>query len=377
MEPSKSLVARALVLGSVTLASPLRADLPSGLGWHELPNTQLRTVCAADNGFPEVHGAEGCSGITADWSGGVFDTRRNRLIIWGGGHNGYYGNELYALDLDTQIMERLNDPGLPTSQGVCVEAIANGTQPNSRHTYDGIEYLPTIDKMFVFGGAVACTAGGIGRDTWLFDFQTMQWERKNPSGTIPQQIEGILTAFDPVSGLIYLYDNIHFYSYDAEQDRFTQLTTSVHTMGYHLNATIDPVRRKFLIIGFDNIRGDGRVWSIDIGAGSSYEVTAANTTGGAGLINTIYPGVDYDTSADRIIGWGQDTPGTVYSLNLDTYQWTAIPTTGYPTPVGQGTHGRWRFSPVSNVFVVANRVDDNIFIYRFKSPNSPSPLIAE
>ena len=99
-------------------------------------------------------------GITNDWSGGAYDSARNRLIIWGGGHNGYYGNELYALDLDDSALTRLNDPGLPIGDYTnCQEAIANGTQANSRHTYDGIEYIPTTDDLFVFGGALACGIG--------------------------------------------------------------------------------------------------------------------------------------------------------------------------------------------------------------------------
>lgn len=372
-----------IVAGWSMLPEHSHAQLPTGLGWHQLPNTRLRTVCAADNGFPEVAGVSGCVDITAGWNGGVFDSRRNRLIIWGGGHNGYYGNEVYAVDLNTPRVQRLTDPGLPIgSYSTCQEGIVNNTQANSRHTYDGIEYLPNVDKMFVFGGSLACGLGSFGRDTWMFDFASLRWERKNPSGPQPRAIPGILTAFDPVSGLLYLYDDLYFYSYDISANRYTQLTTTSQPVGYHLNAVIDPVRRKFVMVGFDNIQGGGRVWSIDINPGSSYQLRAVSTTGGGNLIRAVYPGVDYDPTADRIVAWGEETPNVVYALNLDNGQWTAQTFSGGPTPVGQGTHGRWRYSPAANVFVLANRVDDNVYILRMSSqaavrPSPPTALMAQ
>lgn len=380
---TKSLIAAVLAIGSYLPSSGSAAALVSGLGWHELPNTHLRSVCAADHGFPGIGGASGCDGITAAWSGGVFDSSRNRLIIWGGGHSDYYGNEMYALDLDTQQLTRLNDPGQPAgSSGTCQEAIANNTQPNSRHTYDGIEYIPGLDKMFVFSGSLACNTGSFGRDTWLFNFATMQWEKKNPSGTIPKAGPGVVTAYDPVSGLIYLYDDLHLYSYDPAADRYTQLTATNEPIGYHLNATIDPVRRKFVMVGYDSIQGAGRVWAIDLTAGSTYQRTALSTTGGGGIISTDYPGLEYDPIADRLVAWGQDSPTVIYSLNLDTRQWTTTTYAGNPAPVGQGTHGRWRYSAASGVFVLANSVDANVYFVRMSTgtisrPNPPTMLSAQ
>jgi hypothetical protein len=236
--------------------------------------------------------------------------------------------------------------------------------------------------MFVFGGSLSCSRGDFGRDTWMFDFATNKWERKNPSGPLPRAIPGILTAFDPVSGLIYLYDDLYFYSYDVAADRYTQLTTSQQPVGYHLNATIDPQRRKFVIAGYDNIQGGGRVWAIDIGPNSDYRREAVNTTGGAALLQQRYPGLEYDPSSGTIMAWGEGTPNVVYSLNLDTREWTTVTFSGGPTPVGNGTHGRWRYSPDDNVFVLANRVDDDVRVVRVslegaKRPSPPSALTVQ
>ena len=349
-------------------------------GWSQIANSRVRSVCAAENGFPGIGGTSGCAAITFAWSGGVLDTKRNRLIIWGGGHNDYYGNEVYAVSIDNQSITRLTDPA-PGADS-CVEALAGGTQANSRHTYDGIEYMQNIDKMFVFGGSLACSSGNFGRDTWLFNFANNTWEKKSPSGPLPRAIPGIVTAYDKVSGLIYLYDDVNFFSYDASANRYTQLSTHEQPIGYHLDATIDPKRRKFIIAGYDNIRGAGRVWSVDIAAGSTYELKEVVTSGGGSLIGNIYPGIEYDPTSDRIVAWGEDTPNVVYSLNLDTKQWTSNSYSGGPAPTGNGTHGRWRYSPASNAFVLANRVDDNVYMVRLSTtaatrPNPPSDVTAQ
>ena len=86
--------------------------MPSDPGWYELPNTKLRPVCATE---PSLRGSTGCAAVIDAWNSGVFDTKRNRLILWGGGHADYYGNELYALNLEKFTVERLTEPGLPAA----------------------------------------------------------------------------------------------------------------------------------------------------------------------------------------------------------------------------------------------------------------------
>jgi hypothetical protein len=322
-------------------------------------------VCAADNGFPQIAGTDGCPAVTAAWNSGVLDSTRNRLIIFGGGHNDYGGNEIYALNLDTQTVQRLTDPGLPAApSSPCQDSVANGTQPNSRHTYDGIEYLPNVDKMFVFGGSLRCSSGAFGQDTWTFSFVTNTWQRMNPSGTIPHAIPGIVSAYDPNTGLLFLYDDLFFYSYDPKANVFTKLTSNQQPIGYNLNATIDPKRKKFIMVGYDSVQAAGRVWSVDISAGSGYTLTEVKTTGGDTVINTGYPGVDYDPKTDRLVAWSEKSPNVVYSLNLDTDTWTTSTFSGGPTPVGNGTSGRWRYSAKSDLFVLENSVDSNLSIFR-------------
>lgn len=351
---------------SIDAAVPAPIPLPAGSGWQVLPGTKIDTVCAAKNGFPSVAAVEGCAGILS-WSGGVLDTTRERLIVWGGGHNAYYGNEIYGLDLGAKKMSRLNDPGLPLA--LCTAATANGTQAASRHTYDGIEYLPNVDRMFVFGGALACDSGGLGADTWTFSFATMTWKRMNPSGPIPRANPGVTTAYDPTTKLLFLHDQYDLYSYDFAKDEYVRLHQSAGS-GYHLNATIDPVRRRFLLLGHDAYAGKATVISYDIAQTSAVTRQVLATVGGDAVLGTTYPGVDYDPVRDRVVAWnGGDS---VYSLDMDALVWSVATAPGGPGPLppssgtgSPGTHGRFRYSPASNAFVVVNGVSTDAYAFRF------------
>jgi hypothetical protein len=360
--------AAALVPGAAALAA-----IPATNGWYSVPNTHLRTVCASEHGFSSVNGNTGCIAITGAWNSAVMDTKRNRLIIWGGGHNDYLGNEVYAFNLGALTIERLTDPGLPPSSD-CGESIVGGTQPNSRHTNDGIEYDEATDQMFVFGGSKS-PCGFFSGGTWLFDFATNAWLQFTPTGTQPVGDAGMMTAYDPNTGLIFVHDRAYLYSFDAATRKYTRLAArTLGGIGWHSAATIDPKRKKFVIAGYDDGVGGGAVYAIDIAPGGAYVMSQVSTTGATALASSSFPGLEYDPVTDRIVAWGEDSRNVIYSLNLDTNTWTSQTYSGGPTPVGNGVHGRWRYSRQSGVFVLINSVDDNVFTLRLSPPGPPDTV---
>src|SRR6202040_2092730 len=135
----------------------------------------LAFVCPKD---ASLHGTSGCAAVIRAWGGAAADTKRNRLLVWGGGHNDYYGNEVYALDIEAQKMTVIVPP---TSQPqACVEMQRDG-KPSSRHTYYNLAYIPINDAMFSFGGAVACETGTASYATWLLDMETLEWRQNEPT----------------------------------------------------------------------------------------------------------------------------------------------------------------------------------------------------
>ncbi|HEX4621618.1 MAG TPA: hypothetical protein VH208_08630, partial [Myxococcaceae bacterium] len=146
------------------------------VGWTELPNTRLASVC--------FDPANGCAPVISAWNSGVADPVRSRLLFWGGGHNDYGGNEIYSLNLLAGTLTRVTGQSPPA---YCQEASTDG-RPNARHTYDGIALLAGMDQVFEYGGYLSCdgSAAGISRATWTLRLSDLSWTRMDPTlGTGP------------------------------------------------------------------------------------------------------------------------------------------------------------------------------------------------
>jgi hypothetical protein len=84
------------------------------------------------------------SGVLGAWNGGAFASgygSSGALIVAGGGHADYYGNEVYAFDLASRRWQRLTNPyaspSFPVEDGIWPD----GT-PSVSHTYDQVDYHP-------------------------------------------------------------------------------------------------------------------------------------------------------------------------------------------------------------------------------------------
>jgi hypothetical protein len=355
--PRRALTSGLILLAVLAAVASARSQsIPATPGWHVVPKTTLRSVCPP-NGF----GGSGydffdsCPAVAKAWNSAVMDTRRNRLVVWGGGHGDYLGNELYALDLNTLTVRRLTDPARPTDWADCPEALANGAQPNSRHTYDGITYIEHTDRLFVFGGARAA-CGYASDGTWTFDFTRGVWEARQPSGSGPRPDYGVVSAYDPNTRKVFVHDNSDLYAYTLETDRYEHWTGG--QVDYHMTGVIDPVRRKLVMVG------TGNVYVYDIARKSFFGGRQRlKTKGGEPIVESVYPGLAYDPVSTRIVAWnGGDS---VYSLDLDSGAWT---TTTYPNGPGEaqenGTFKRWSYSPALRLFVLVNAMTQDAYLFR-------------
>jgi hypothetical protein len=339
-------------------AMPTGKTIPQKSGWYELPETQLAPHCPSD---PAIQGTSGCKSVIEAWNGGIADTKRNRLIIWGGGHNDYFGNEVYALDLNNLTMSRLNDPSPVTNLASCPEAYSDG-RPSSRHTYNGLAYMSRLDKMFIYGGGKS-DCGFLSTGTWTLDVDRLQWASMDPhDGDTPANTPGVVADYDPNSGVVFLSDRTNFLRYDPVKNTYTRLH-SLPDVDYHLTGVIDSGRKLFFMMG-----GPGQLWVIDIKPGSKYapQDWSHATHGCDALSKAPYPGLAYVPERQVIVGWaGGDT---VYVFNPDTKTCTSETYPGGPGPAQpNGTLGRFRYFPALGVFSIVNDWKQNAFTLRLSS----------
>ena len=321
-------------------------DLQPG-HWIELPcQNTIRAV------LPDpVPAGNGPISLIEAWNSGAYDTRRDRLIIWGGGHMDYRGNEIYAFSLATLAWQRLTDPG---------------AEPVAVHTYDALEYLPLQDRFFTQGGSTWPTGYGT-RAAWSFDFEAGKWARRAdmPIGGAL----GNVTAYDPASGKIVwdgTGDSDHrLYEYDPGSDRWTP-RGSGPAGNYHQTAALDPKLRKFVRVG------GGEILAYDLAAAGTLTPRIPATTGPGDMVSVNYPGIDYDPVGGVLVAWHGG--GSVYSLDLSTLAWARHDAAGkHPGPaVANGTFNRWRYVPSKNVFLVVNSIDGKVFAYKHREgPSAP------
>ena len=92
--------------------------------------------------------------IIQPWSGFAWDSNRGDLIIYGGGHANYSGNDVYRWRSSTLLWERASLPSDIYYDPVGYLAIDGvDAAPSAAHTYDNNRFLPVADRFLTWGGA--------------------------------------------------------------------------------------------------------------------------------------------------------------------------------------------------------------------------------
>ncbi|HEB93917.1 MAG TPA: hypothetical protein ENI94_10740 [Gammaproteobacteria bacterium] len=310
------------------------------------------------------------------WSGGIYDSRRERLVVWGGGHLNYDSNELYAFDFNN-FRWRFVTQKTPKEQRVKSVDIYDDGLPSSRHTYNGLQYIPTIDRFFSSGGSVWGSGGCLG-GTWLYDFGAV------PAESGWQNIEddkggcAMTSAYDPVTGHVWYTSGGNMYEFDPLNlsAPWTKRRSNNVQSDMYMTTAIDPGRRKLVMLG-------GTKWGekkpktviYDISNPEAVTGGVVTTSGATEIEDSDAAGFEFDPVSDRFVAWkGGDQ---VYTLASDTLQWfrMAPAATNLITPsapIKNGTYGRFRYVPSKNLFVVVNDMTQNMFVYKLSEGSGSS-----
>src|SRR6185503_4664557 len=163
--------------------------LPVG-EWYEVPNSAVRGV--AYQYPPGTYFGNTTDMRFLDESGASYDSARDRMIVWGGGHGDYAGNEIYTFNIQSLTWTRINDPSPRFDDTAAIETTgyypdASGNpdpqQPRSRHSYWYALYVPNLDRYCSMGMVFAFPSSKTTTNVDCFDFVSRRWERKSNAMT--------------------------------------------------------------------------------------------------------------------------------------------------------------------------------------------------
>jgi hypothetical protein len=333
--------------------------------WCRVPSSHLRDVAAT----PTPEGNSGVQAVVNAWSGGVYDSTRDRLMVWGGGRLDYSGNEIYAFSLRDLSWSRLTDPSTDVSGDPSTGEYPDG-RPRSRETFNHLVYVPppTDALCALCASARYGETGTDGRDVQCFSIATSTWSRGMDAPVLGEA--GAFAAQDMGSGLSWLVGGITvgfmptLARYDAANDMWTTHALLPDAWQWESRtAAIDPVRHRMVAVG------TGRVGVFDLTSPDAPMTELATTGADAAIANTGI-GLAYEAIADRFVAWvgGSD----VFALDVEAATWSRItPARANGTvpsgPSGTGTYGRFRYAEALNVFVVVSSVDEDVFLYRLSA----------
>ena len=406
------------VLGVLAQTQPPPAKssgLPTGFGWHRLPNTHMRSVCLgrvpngmyADETMTTTTEYDFNCNQIVPWSGGATDDAHQRLIVWGGGHTDYAGNEVSVLNLKgTPAWERFTGPTMPipyVGNGKHWEGLKPyfvrlhdggeykaGAAPASRHTYNSLQYVPYQNKLYSFGGSVA-NGGFLSAEVWTLDMETKTWTMLGPP--FSQSPWYPTTAYNPNNGHIVMHDkDWKLFDYDPHGNTWKVVLSDVHVAD-GTTAAIDPVNNLFVVVAGGNVYPTAtkdhtlQVFSLSkpvemqLWKDSGCDLTYRN--GGLAWDSALGLMVGYPGGGNQIYLLNASpkdivTPlGTVPShkcLDVSISQ-NPSPVKGVdypPDPEGTGREGnlgifgRFAYFPSLDLFVLVNNRDEDAWILRLR-----------
>ena len=333
--------------------------------WRELPGTRMSSVFPPKEGHPGW-GVEGPASVVADWCGGAFDSDRNVFIVTGGGHAAYGGNEIYEFWLSDLKWHRVTDPSPMTEVSPDVFETTDGSRVSS-HTYDGLQYIPPLKSLFLWGGSQYRSGNNQDRHAYLFDLTTKAWHRGSAASAPWLQPA---TAWASKRGRMLVVRKTGLDAYDPVKDEWSKVDGNWY---YQVGRTAaySPDHDIFFMLGASSNKRPAAY----IAFGESNELKTAPITGDP--YPTYRPGLVYDTRRKVFVCW----TGNADVWTIDPASWVCTRHTASLGPSAKGANGkaknhgtysRWQYIPDYDVCIGYNSTDDNVWLYRLPSEGAGS-----
>ena len=306
------------------------------------------------------------SQVTNAWSGGVLDTDNEQILIFGGGHTDYCGNEVYAFRFSDLQWHLLSRPSVCDKNNA--GRYADG-RPASIHSYNALTYIPGMG-MFYWGGSRWNDGAGSNR-SFFFNAATKSWnERAQP---FPGSTIIAAAHYDASTGKVWVDNpdghNCGFYS--ISDDAWTLSTNSLRFPDYHQTQRFEPETKVIWATGNKHtytLTTPGCVLTPRVTTGDK----ACEDYQGPAFQGA--PGFDWYPRTREFVCW---PPGdrAVYRLDPAGLVWRKqLPASdNIVGPPGEesiaygpanGLYGRWRWDAAHGCFIAVVGTAEHVFIYK-------------
>lgn len=380
--------------------------------WAQVGSNSIRDVDpqedpAANPNYPNSAPWRGNTGLAAvmnAWNGGALASRygaKGSLIVHGGGHQDYYGNEIYAFDFGSRTWSRVTNPykgPFNFSSGYSTGTFPDGS-PVVPHTYDQVEYHPPSNSFLRLRSERDNVGGNNVGIAHMFSFDEKRWTR-SPTNTSNSYASGGWSAYDNKrdvfwaeagggSGVFAKFDPKVSNS-DGTRGAWTNYGLKVG--GMDAQGAYSPAQDIVVVVDF---RSSDGVHGIDVADPSSGAVKLRE--GGTAPAKDAASGWEWSDIRKAFLYWrrGDD----VYELKASgsdwraaTWTWSNI-TSGANSAVpaantsqyGLGDYSRFRVMRYSNaeIAAVVTRIDGPVYVFKIPGsqdlivPNPPTEVRAD
>jgi hypothetical protein len=259
-------------------------------------------------------------GMILSFGGGTIDPIGKKLLVFGGGHNDYYGNEVWIWNITTQTWTKKYTADSVNSSGNLSYCRSNtnasypgmwtpNSRPISRHTANGLIYMTYNNKYYIGGSS-------------LVSGSSEQWWQTSPNNCYPQDANGQVCCPGDV------------WWYDETANTWTWKTAGVNNETnvprYSDNIAYNPATAH-VIIATKNLSNNAVTW---VYSPSSGTFTKKNYSGSVGLENE--QAVTFDTNRGRMYIQGGDATPTnkIWAYTESTNTWIDLNPSGTPPTAG-------------------------------------------
>lgn len=320
--------------------------------------------------------------IANQWNGGALDDVNGVFWTGGGGHSGYYGNELYSISLEADSPAWIRR-GYPSGsiQKPCA-SFTTGLTASGSLLVDGRPAPVHTYNLFcaINNGDVALAGGGfnaLGNNTgWGYKFSSAlnDWDTTTPLNVWYQSYS--CACYDPVRNRLWLFDYQYLQWIDLATGNTTVcFNTETDALGSDSKMIYDPIRDIFVVFlgsQASSVYGNAYVLYFDPDNPTDFIKAIQDNTVLRGK-----HGISFDADNNRILCWNGGADITVItppSTGWNTNTWVSSTLTLSGTPsaaASNGTYGRFQYSSKYKCAFLLNTLGEKLWAVKLLDTNPP------